>query len=71
MTNDDPYTLAMRLCDSQGYCQGEHLDVVNTLRGMTPPLGEHKPVEAFACTGSAHLAGDHIRCTSAAHRRST
>ena len=74
----DPYTMELRLCDDAGMVSNEaapdcqpaktYLDVINTLRRHTKPFGEHKPVEEpFACTGSAHLAGWHIRCTSPAH----
>lgn len=80
MTGSDnsDYTLEMRLCDDDGMvsrAQTEHgvtgltyLDVLNNLRAHTSPQGEHKRIEEpFACTGSAHLAGEHIRCTSPAH----
>lgn len=46
-----------------------YLKLLNNLRARTGPLGEHKPVtEPFTCTGSAHLAGEHIRCTNRVHR---
>jgi hypothetical protein len=74
----DAYTMELRLCDDTGMVSLEaapdctppktYLDVLNVLRSHTKPFGEHKPVtESFACTGSAHLAGQHIRCTSPAH----
>ena len=45
-----------------------YLQLVNNLRARTGPIGEHKRVtEPFVCTGSAHLAGEHIRCTSLSH----
>lgn len=75
---EDPYTMELRLCDDEGMVSHEvapdrgtgqtYLQRINALRASTPPAGEHKPVEEpFACTGSAHLASNHIRCTSPAH----
>lgn len=80
----DDYTLAMRLCDDEGQvssklvdAEGEpggdrtYLDRLNRLRRWGAfARGESIDdiTESFACTGSAHLAGEHIRCTSRAHR---
>lgn len=62
------YTLEWQLCDEEGIVTGPYLDHINHLRTYTQPFGEHKPVtKEFPCTGSAHLAGEHIRCTSPAH----
>ena len=77
----DPYTCSMRLCDDDGMVSDRRipslagvsaertfLDRLNNLRRNTLPYGDHRPVtEPFACTGSAHLAGEHIRCLSPAH----
>lgn len=71
----DPYTSERRLCDNAGMVSRElcddtivprftYLDVINNLRRH----GGHPPVaEPFVCTGHAHLACEHIRCTSPAH----
>lgn len=42
----------------------------NNLRAhnMNPDTRKPYDGEPFACTGHAHLAGQHIRCTSPAHR---
>lgn len=63
--NDNPYTLELRLCDNEGMVEGLYIDVLNGLR----VLGDHDRYTGppFPCTGSAHLAGHHIRCTSPAH----
>lgn len=77
----DPYTMEARLCDDNGMVSRErveppnvfnpdltYLGQLNNLRARTYPRGEHKPVtEPFHCTGSAHQAGEHVRCTSPAH----
>lgn len=57
-----PYTMALRLCDGQRI----DMPLLNRLRA----LGGHKPYPEDAdiqCTGSAHLAGEHILCTSPVH----
>ena len=76
----DPFTMATRMCDDDGMVSATvatdmqglanpelqrltYLDKVNNMRRHTGL----RPVEPFACTGSAHLAGEHIRCTSPAH----
>lgn len=78
----DPFTMTMRLCDDEGMCSHEpikgedtthesYLDRLNQLRWLTHGQrgGRVEPVtEPFECTGSAHQAGEHIRCTSPAHK---
>lgn len=77
----DRYTMDARLCDDAGMISDEHVTLgapgatfdpeltyrrlLNNLRAHTglapytgPPIG---------CTGSAHLAGEHIRCTNPRH----
>lgn len=82
----EDYTLYLRLCDDDGWVShqpadafgakvviqgGTYLERLNNLRALTAPHGEHKPVPApFVCTGSAHLADEHIKCTSVAHHKS-
>jgi hypothetical protein len=75
----DPYTLERRLCDDDGVVSHAtvaepnlfdpaltYLKQINNLRSHTG----HPPVaEPFHCTGHAHLAAEHIRCTSPAHSR--
>ncbi len=76
----DPYTMEARLCDDAGMVSDvpvepdnpfdselTYLKQLNNLRGHTglPPYDG----EPFRCTGSAHLAREHIRCTSLAHAR--
>lgn len=51
MTAPDPYTVNARLCDDDGI-----------VRQGTMHHGAD-----YACTGHAHFAGDHYRCTSPAH----
>jgi hypothetical protein len=48
-----------------------YLKLLNNLRAHNANLDARKPYdgEPFVCTGSAHLAGQHIRCTSPAHTR--
>lgn len=71
-----------RLCDDKGMVSHElvgdpifptltFIKQINNLRAQTSPLGEHRPVEPFLCTGAAHLAGMEIRCTSPAHQPTT
>ncbi len=77
----DPYTSEARLCDDAGMVSDErvtpgapgttfdpgltYLRLMNNLRARTglapyegPPIG---------CTGSVHLAGEHMRCTNPIH----
>lgn len=76
---DDDFTMQRRLCDNYGVVSDvripgspnlfdpelTYLRQINNLRAHSG----HPPVEApFACTGSAHLAGEHIYCTSPAHQ---
>lgn len=79
----DPYTMEVRLCDDAGMVSKKPVDPpnafdpeltylkqLNNLRFRTHGMrgGRADPVtEPFACTGSAHQAGEHIRCTSPAH----
>lgn len=75
----DPYTMEARLCDDQGLVSHEpvrcpdmlrpewtYLRQLNHLRARTPNAAPYEG-EPFACTGSTHLAGEHIRCVSPAH----
>ena len=81
-TAPEPFTMATRMCDDDGMVsetvasdmQGlanqelrrlTYLDKVNNMRRHTGL----RTVEPFACTGSAHLAGEHILCTSPAHKQ--
>lgn len=55
-------------------CDRSYLDRLNRLRRMTHASGGERVddvTEPFACTGSAHLAGEHFRCTSPAHHGTT
>ena len=79
----DPFTLTMRLCDDEGMVSDAPVDDprtprthdksyrerLNRLRAMSRTLDPLKPYTgpAFSCTGNAHLAGEHILCTSPAH----
>lgn len=75
-SESDPYTMEMRLCDGAGMVSHErhpsasnpdggatYLEMLNWLK---PPDRQYTG-EPFECTGSAHLGGKHIRCTSPAH----
>jgi hypothetical protein len=67
MSDHQASTMDLRLCDDAGMVAGKYLDVLNRLRGLSGKQPyEGKP---FPCTGSAHLAGEHIRCVSTAHLR--
>lgn len=51
-----------------------YLERLNRLRNMSRTAHGDKPEfidEPFACTGNAHLAAQHIRCTSPAHEQVT
>lgn len=50
--DDDPYTTEGRLCGDDGIVRQGAMHHGND----------------YACTGHAHFLGDHIRCTSPAHR---
>lgn len=71
--DDDPYTMDLRLCDDNGLVSDEPVDGKDGNRSYLYQLNVMKPADrqwtggAFACTGHAHLAGEHIRCTSPAH----
>lgn len=59
-----PFTSEHQLCDDEGVVGGAFLELHNRLRAMR----HREPVlEPFQCTSHAHLAGEHIRCTSPAH----
>jgi hypothetical protein len=51
MSTDDPYTMSFALCDDDG-----------TVRSGAMRHGTDYP-----CTGHAHFAGEHIKCSSPAH----
>lgn len=74
----DAYTMEARLCDAAGMVSDERVEPPNAFApGMTylqqlnnlRRRSGHAPYEGepFPCTGSAHLAGEHIRCTCATH----
>lgn len=49
-----------------------YLDRLNYLRNLTRQARGDKPETldvSYVCTGHAHLAGEHIRCTSPAHQQ--
>lgn len=66
MTNNDSFTMELRLCDDEGMVSGEYLAKLNHLRN----LSGHQPYvgKPFPCTGSAHLAGEHIKCINEYHK---
>lgn len=78
--NDD-YTMEMRLCDDDGKVSRAFIvderetldkcciDRLNRLRNMTLHGDKPEIVASFMCTGHAHLAGEHIRCSSPFHGR--
>lgn len=79
-TGADPFTTEWRLCDDEGMVSHNRHPTDDDVEGATyiETLNFLRPADApytgdpFACTGSAHLSGEHIRCTSPAHpRRST
>lgn len=81
----DDFTIELRLCDDDGMVSNAPIeDVGPTLdksylerHNRLAHLGDwgrgERPrpdvVEPYTCTGSAHLAGEHIRCTSTAHQQ--
>lgn len=74
----DGYTMDMRLCDDDGIVSFARIEPPNHLvptltyyaqfNGLRQASG-HVLYRGspFPCTGDAHLAGEHIRCTSPAH----
>jgi hypothetical protein len=71
---DDPYTLDLRLCDDDGMVSEEAipetcLDYLLQINNLRAHSGFAPAEEPFVCTGHAHLAGEHIRCTSPAHQK--
>jgi len=69
------YTSSRRLCDDDGMISQVRVDGEETLtylgqHNRLAALTGHAPISTpFDCTGSAHLAGEHIYCTSPAHDR--
>lgn len=74
----DPYTAERRLCDDEGMVSTEPvadppefgppgLTYLDRHNAMRMSMGKPMWAEPFACTGSAHLVGEHFRCTSPAH----
>jgi len=81
MIDDDPYTAEARLCDDAGMVSDERVPpgqpgtatdpdltyrrLLNNLRAHTglPPYDGPD----FQCTGNAHLAREHFRCTNPRH----
>lgn len=76
----DEFDCAARLCDDQGMVSHERVDEphrpdetylerLNRLRSYSGNPDARKPYtgEPFPCTGSAHLGGMHIQCSSPAH----
>jgi hypothetical protein len=75
-----PFTMTQRMCDDDGmvsntYCDPPipnmnltYLQIHNNMRRHHDPRGGII-TEPFACTGSAHMSGEHILCTSPAHTR--
>lgn len=59
---DDPFTTEIELCGADGLVDLETLNRLRGLSGFEPYRGA-----PFACTGDAHLAGEHVRCTSPFH----
>lgn len=77
----DPFTMIIRMCDDDGMvfdttvapgAPGATLDPGLTYPKMFNNLRRHGGLEPYAgqplrCTGSAHLASEHIRCTNPIH----
>ena len=72
---NDPFTLAIRLCDDAGMVSHEPVrddpatldtSYLARLQRLNPSVALE--INPFRCTGHAHLAGEHIRCTSPAHK---
>lgn len=74
----DPYDFDRRLCDDYGMVSEELYDdgglglypgmtYLGQLNNLRSHSGFPQVDRPFNCTGSAHLAGAHIRCTSPAH----
>lgn len=72
--------MRLRMCDDEGMVSHDiveganlsasptltYLRLFNNLHGQT--RSGNPTWEPFHCTGSAHLAGEHILCTSPAHQ---
>lgn len=81
MTGTGGYTMDIQLCDETGMVSdvpvapgtpGTEFDPLLTYRRLLNNLRAHTGLAAYdgppiACTGSAHLAGEHIRCTNPCH----
>jgi hypothetical protein len=75
----DPYTGEVRLCDDSGMVSRERKEPPNLfkpeltylegLNNMRAVEGMAPVDEPFSCTGSAHLAHGHWRCTSPYHAK--
>lgn len=73
----DPYTMEFRLCDDSGLVSYEKtppnlfapgLTYIGQMNNLKSYTGEAPYTGApFGCTGHAHLAVNHIRCTSPIH----
>lgn len=72
----DPFTLERQLCDASGMVSHElcepnafapGLTFLRQLNNLRAHTGLAPVADPFHCTGSAHLAAEHIRCTSPAH----
>lgn len=76
--DERPYTMQIRMCDDDGMVSDEPappyplnltwLQMFNNMRRYLD-LRSEEVTEPFHCTGSAHLGGQHILCTSPAHER--
>lgn len=77
----DPYTMDARLCDDAGMVSDERVPRGEPGTALDPELTYRRLLDnlravgglprytgpAFQCTGSAHLAGEHFRCTNPIH----
>lgn len=73
LCDDDGMVSGKEVKDDLGQMKpgASYLDRLNHLRSLSAfARGEEhfeRVTESFTCTGHAHLAGEHIRCTSPAH----
>lgn len=81
MSQPSTYTMDARLCDDAGMISdepvtpgapGTQFDPQLTYRKLLNNLRAHTGLAPYTgapitCTGSAHLAGEHIRCTNPRH----
>lgn len=69
----DGFTTTKRLCDDDGMVsqaqvpEEEFLTYLGLHNRLSAHGGRGPLSEPFPCTGSAHVAGEHIYCTSPAH----